>query len=184
MTLLPWRRLVLGFCIFLLLEPSRAWGKTEREQTSFDADPSSQITRTVSLPDSVLQILAQDSEVVACMKENPIPSEASLASWFVASEIHLDGPDEVDLVVLPVAQGNRLMCFHSVEGIGWFWVFRQVGAHYELALKTAGLGLIIRDARHRGYRDIQSGLAFGMHSSQTTYRFENGKYREYRSEAQ
>jgi hypothetical protein len=181
MTLLPSRRLILWFCIFLLLEPSGAGGKTEREQTSFDADPSSQITRTVSLPDSVLQILAQDRQVVACMKENPIPSESSLASWFVASEIHLDGPDEVDLVVLPVAQGNRLMCFHSVEGIGWFWVFRQVGVHYELALKTAGLGLIIRDARHHGYRDIQSGLAFGKYSSQTTYRFENGNYR---SEAQ
>ena len=88
------------------------------------------------------------------------------------------------LLYYPSRKGIVSMCFYSVEGISWFWVFRQVGAHYELALKTAGLGLIIRDARHRGYRDIQSGLAFGMHSSQTTYRFENGKYREYRSEAQ
>jgi hypothetical protein len=184
MLLLPWRRLILGSCLFLLLEPSGVWGKTEKEQTSFDADSSLQITRPVLLPDSVLQILAQDSEVVACGKENPIPPGASLASWFAASEIRLDGPEEVDLVVLPVAQGNRFLCFHSVEGIGWFWVFHQVGAHYELVLKTAGLGLIIRDARHHGYRDIQSGMAFGTHSSQTTYRFENGKYLEYRSEAQ
>ncbi len=174
----------MGSCLFLLFEPFGAWGKTEREQTSFDADPSSPITRAVSLPDSALQILAQDSEVVACMKENPIPSEASLASWFVASEIHLDGADEADLVVLPVAQENRFMCFHSVEGIGWFWVLRKVDAHYELALKTAGLGLIILDTWHHGYRDIQSGTAFGTHSRQTTYRFDNGKYGEYRSEAQ
>ncbi len=174
---------MLGSCLFLLLESSGAWGKTEEEQTSFDADPSSQITRPVPLPDSVLQILAQDSEVVACRKENPIASESSLASWFVASEIHLGRPDETDLIVLPLAQGNRLMCFHSVEGIGWFWVFRQVGAHYELALKTAGLGLSILDLRHHGFRDIRSGLAFGSYSSQTTYRFENGKYRKYRSES-
>jgi len=177
----------LGSCLFLLLEPAGVWGKTEKEQTSFDADPSDpsrQIARPVPLPDSVLQILSNDSEVVACRKENPIPPGASPASWFAASEIHLDGPREADLVVLPVAQGDRLMCFHSAEGIGWFWVFRQVGAHYALVLKTAGLGLAIRDARHNGYRDIQSGAAFGTHSSQTTYRFENGKYHEYRSDAQ
>lgn len=184
MPLIPWRRLILASYLFLLLEPSGAWGKTEKEQTSFDADSSSQITHPVRLPASVLQILAQDSEVAACRKENTIPSGVSPASWFVASEIHLGGPDEVDMVVLPAAQGKRFLCFHSVEGIGWFWVFRQVGAHYELVLKTAGLGLIIRDTRHQGYRDIQSGAAFGMHSSQTTYRFENGKYREYRNEAQ
>jgi hypothetical protein len=181
---LSWRRLTVVSCLFLLLEPFGAWGKTEREQTSFDAEPSSPITRAVSLPESALQILAQDSTVVACMKESPIPSEASLASWFIASEIHLDGSDEADLVVLPVAQGVPPMCFHSVEGIGWFWVFRQVHAHYELVLKTSGLGLFIRDARHHGYRDIQSGAAFGTHSSQTTYRFDNGKYREFRSETQ
>jgi len=184
MLLLPWRRLILVSCLFLVLEPLGVWGKTGKEQTSFDADSSRQITRPVDLPGSVLRILAQDNEVVACMKDNPIPPEASLASWFMASEIHLNGPDEADLVVLPVAQGSLYMCFHSVEGIGWFWVFRQVGAHYELVLRTAGLGLIIRDARHAGYRDIQTGAAFGMHSSQITYRFENGKYREYRREAQ
>lgn len=184
MLFLPWRRLILGYCLLLFLEPAGAWGKTEKEQTSFDADPSVQIARPVPLPDSVLQILAKDSEVAACRKENPIPPGASLDSWFMASEIHLGGPDEADLVVLPIAQGNRSLCFHSVEGIGWFWVFHQVGAHYELVLKTAGLGLIIRDARHNGLRDILSGMAFGTHSSQTTYRFENGKYREYRREAQ
>lgn len=175
---------MLGYCLFFLLGSSGAWGKTEKEQSSFDADPSSQITRPVPLPDSVLQVLTQDNEVVACRNENPIPPGASLASWFVASEIHLGRSDEEDLVVLPVAQGNRFLCFHSVEGIGWFWVFRKVGAQYELVLKTAGLGLIIRDARHQGYRDLQSGMAFGAHSSQTTYRFENGKYLRYRSEAQ
>jgi hypothetical protein len=167
-----------------LLEPSGAWGKTGKEQTSFDADSSRQITHPVPLPDSVLQILARDNDVVACRKENPIPPGASLASWFVASEIHLTGPDEADLVVLPVAQESPYLCFHSVEGIGWFWLFRQVGAHYELVLKTAGLGLIIRNTRHHGYRDIQNGMAFGTHSSQTTYRFENGKYRDYLSETQ
>lgn len=184
MLLLPWKRLILGILLLLFLQPSGAWGKTEKEQTSFDADPSRQITRPVPLPRSVLQILANDSEVVACRNQNPIPPGASLASWFVASEVHLGGPDEADLVVLPVAEGDRLLCFYSAEGISWFWVFHQVGAHYELVLKTFGLGLIIRDARHNGYRDIKSVAAFGTHSSQTTYRFENGKYREYRSEAQ
>lgn len=182
--LLPaWRRPVPGTCLVLLLLISVASGKTEKEQTSFDTNGSPEITRPIPLPDSVLEILAHDNEVVACREGNPTPPGASLDSWFAASEIHLNGPDEVDLVVLPVAQGTRYSCFHSAEGIGWFWVFRKVGAHYELVLKTTGLGLVIRNTRHNGYRDIQSDAAFGTHSSQTTYRFEHGKYREYQSEA-
>lgn len=181
---LPWRRLILPPCLFLLLEPSGAWGKAGSEQTSFDADASQQIAHPLPLPDSVLRVLSHDDVVMACRKENPIPPGASLASWFAASEVHLDGPDEADLVVLPVAKGRPYLCFHSIEGVGWFWVFRQIGADYQLVLKTAGLGLIIRDARHHGYRDIQSGTAFGTHRSQTTYRFENGQYRKDRSEAQ
>jgi hypothetical protein len=175
---------MLRSCLFLILLLSVASGKTEREQTSFDANGSPEVTRPIPLPNSVLGILAQDKDVVACREENPTPLGASLDSWFAASEVHLDGPTEADLVVLPVAQGTRYSCFHSVEGIGWFWVFRRIGARYELVLKAAGLGLTIRDARHQGYKDIQTGSAFGTHISQTTYRFENGKYSEYQREAQ
>jgi hypothetical protein len=181
---LRWKCFVLACCIVVSLEASDIWGSTSQEQTTFDANDAQQITRPVPLPNSVLRILAEDKEVMACMKENPIQRRESLASWFIASEIHLNGPDEADLVALPMAQRSPLDCFHSVEGIGWFWVFRPVGARYQLVLKTAGLGLIIRDARHGGYRDIQTGAAFGTHSSQITYRFENGKYREYRRKAQ
>ena len=177
-------RLIFVSCVLLSLGASAVWGGTSKEQTVFEAAPYQRIRHPVHLPQDVLQLLAKDNHVSDCMKDNPIPRSGSLANWFTASEIHLSKPTEDDLVVLPTAQGHPHLCFHSVEGIGWFWVFRQVGAHYELVLKTAGLGLTIRDTRHNGYKEIQSGAAFGTHRSETTYRFENGTYREFRRDAQ
>jgi len=145
----------------------------------FNADPSERLARPMPGPDAVLQVLSKDETVAACVKENPISHSGSLASWFVASQIHLNGSDETDLVVLPITQGDRLMCFHSVEGIGWFWVFRPIGGRYELALKTAGLGLSILDSRHSGYRDIQSGGQVGKRSTRSMFRFDGKAYREF-----
>lgn len=173
-----WWYVALVSCILLSLESSTVWGSAKPEQTVFESDPSQPITRPMPLPDAVLQILAEDNGVASCVKDNPIPSGRSLASWFAASEVHLKGFDEADLVVLPVSQGDSYMCFHSVEGMGWFWVFRQTGGQYELALKTAGLGLTVLDRRHNGYRDIQSGSQVGKFATVVSFRFENGRYRE------
>jgi hypothetical protein len=163
----------------LSLAATVGWANETREQTVFDADPSVPIVRPIALPNGAAQILAKDDNVVACMKDNPIPQAASLASWFTASEIHLNGPNEADLVVLPAAQNSPFICFHSVEGIGWFWVFRQIGGRYELVLKTAGLGLTVLESRHSGYRDILSGGQVGAFATQSSFRFENGRYREH-----
>jgi hypothetical protein len=145
----------------------------------FNADPSERVIRPVPVPNAVLQILERDTTVAACMNDNPIPRGESLTSWFTASEIHLNAPDEADLIVLPVAQGDAYICFHSVEGIGWFWVFRQAAGRYELVLKTAGLGLSVLDTRHNAYRDIRSDGQVGKWSTTATFRFEDGHYREY-----
>lgn len=167
-------------CILLLLQCPSVLGSTSREQTIFEASPSQKIATPVPLPDTVVQILTKDNDVVECLKDNPIPRGRSLASWFSASEVHLNGSNESDLVVLPVVQGGPYMCFHSTEGIGWFWIFRQTGERYQLVLKTAGLSLILQHARHNGYKDIQSEGLVGAVVSRASFRFENGSYREYR----
>jgi hypothetical protein len=170
---------LLILCALLSLAATVGWGNEPREQTVFDADPSEPIVRPIALPNGAAQILAKDDNVVACMKDNPIPQGGSLASWFTASEIHLNGPNEADLVVLPAAQNSPFMCFHSVEGIEWFWVFRQIGGRYELVLKTAGLGLTVLESRHGGYRDILSGGQVGAYATRIRFHFENGRYHEY-----
>jgi hypothetical protein len=168
--------------IVLPLAASMVFGATAQEQSVFNADPSERLARPISVPGAVLEILAKDDTVAACEKDNPVPRGSSLASWFAASEIHLNGSDEADLVILPIAQGNPFMCFHSVEGIGWFWVFRPIGTRYELVLKTAGLGLSVLDSRHNGYRDIQSSGQVGKRSTRIGFGFDGKTYQKYQQE--
>src|SRR5260370_35483464 len=56
------------------------------------------INRPAPIPVDVLRILRQDSDVRACEVEagsrDVIP-----AAWYGASQIHLDGPSEIDLIV-------------------------------------------------------------------------------------
>jgi hypothetical protein len=163
----------------LLLGASISLATTGQEQSTFKADPSERLARPMPVPDAILQILSKDETVMACVRDSSIPHRSSLRSWFGASAIHLNGPDETDLVVLPVAKGSRVMCFQSVEGIGWFWVFRPIGGGYELVLKAAGLGLSVLDSRHNGYRDIRSGGQVGKWSTEATFRFDGKTYREY-----
>lgn len=173
------KTLLLLLLLFSAGSHAQISGATRREQPEFNADPSEQVTHPIHVPNAVLQLLAKDTAVAACMKDNPIAPGGSLTSWFTASEIHLNGPDEADLVVLPIAQGDALMCFHSVEGVGWFWVFRRAAAQYELVLKTAGLGLSVLDTRHNGYKDIRSDGQVGKWSTRTTFRFTGGRYQEF-----
>lgn len=170
---------LLILCALLSQGGSVGWGSVAQEQAVFYADPSEPIAHPIDLPDGAAQVLAKDDNVVACLKDNPIPQGESLASWFTASEIHLHGPNEADLIVLPLAQDSPYMCFHSAEGVGRFWIFRQVGRRYELVLKTAGLGLTLLESRHNGYRDIQSGGQVGASVTRSSFRFESGRYHEY-----
>ncbi len=174
--------LVWASCLVFLLDGSATSRTGSQEQTTFNANAVASeplVKRSIPLPDAVLQILQKDDTITACLKDNPIPAGGSLASWLIASEIHLNGTDEADLVVLPNAQGETYLCFHSAEGIGWFWVFRRAGGRYELVLKTAGLSLRVLDTQHHGYRDIRSGGQVGKFGTMVSFRFEGGRYREY-----
>lgn len=170
--------------LVLMTQASIALGAPKQEQTLFNADPSEGITHPVPVPDPILETLTKDVSVVACVKDNPIPSNTALASWFAASEIHLNEPNETDIVVLPAAQGSPYLCFHSAEGIGWFWVFRKTGRQYEPVLKTSGLGLRVLDSKHNGYRDLQSESQIGGTNTETVFRFENGRYRVHQRKAE
>ena len=119
--------------------------------------------RTMRVPASVLQTLRKDDTVKACLSDNKPTLDHPFASWFTGSVVHLDGPEERDLVVVPsprVHQPN-IMCFHSVEGIGWFWFFRRTGTRYQLVLKAGGNGFSIEANKSNGYRDIKTRGRYG-----------------------
>lgn len=172
------KNFLLVLLFLAMVSGSLSWGATKEEQSKFNADEL--VKRPVPVPDNILDILLRDSTVAGCINDNPILHRPSLGSWFVASEIHLDGDNEADMVVLPIAQGEACLCFHSAEGISWFWVFRPVGRGYELALKAAGLELLVLNTKHNGYRDIRIGGQVGKFGTKVVFRFAHGLYRQYR----
>jgi hypothetical protein len=181
----PWPPVLLLVCLILLFGHSTTLLAGRQEQTTFNANAIASeplVEKSVPVPNAVLQILRDDDIVRGCKKDNPIAAGSSLASWFVASEIHLNEPSEVDLVVLPDPD-ERYLCFHSVEGVGWFWIFRPASEQYELMLRTAGLSLEVLETKHEGYRDIQSGSQVGKFGTALIFRFMEGHYREYQEKA-
>jgi len=158
----------------------------QQEQTSFGTEviPGEQrVKRPVPVPDMVLQILRTDDGVKSCLESNPLSAGQELGTWFIVSEIHLDGPAEVDLVVVPSMRGEEAPCFLTPAGIGQFWMFLRTGRGYQLALKAFGNGLSVLKTRNNGYRDLQTvtlGQA-GKYETTITFRFDRGQYREYRN---
>jgi hypothetical protein len=158
----------------------------DQEQSSFGGEEVPGvpfIKRPVSVPDSVLQILKADKIVKSCSGDNVPNPEAPFGSWFVASEVHLDGPKQRDLIVLPSpgAHQPNYVCFHSVGSFGWFWVFRQTDERYQLVLKTMSFGIGVAKTRHLGYRDIRtvSPSAAGKFITTVTFGFDGKSYQEY-----
>ena len=182
------RLLLLMLLLFLPSVTSRTQDSghaKKEEQSSFgteDVPGTPRVVLPLPVPDSVVQSLETDENVRSCLQENPLDPGQSLGSWFIASEIHLAGPAEDDLVVVPSFKSSESMCFQSVAGIGWFWVFRRVDTRYQLALKAAGNGLEVLGTRSSGYRDIQTSTLgqAGRHLTTMIFRFDGTRYQKYR----
>jgi hypothetical protein len=116
----------------------------------------------------------------------PARAQSGLEYWFIASGIHLDGPDETDLVVVPSFRGKESMCFESVEAIGWFWILRKAGERYQLVLKTRGNGLEVLKTKNKGFRNIQTGTLgqAGRFIPTVRFGFDGKAYRKYSKRTQ
>lgn len=136
------------------------------EQTVFDAEPDSgdmHIKRPVEIPDSALQVLRDGltDGVFNCLKTLGATPEQAPASWFLASAVHLNGPKEVDLIVLPNVPNIAKPrypggCMLTAYG-GRFWVLGPgiASGRYELLLATQGGRLEVLNSRTNFYNDIQ-----------------------------
>jgi hypothetical protein len=173
--------LLLVPLLLILASQAQTSSQVVQEQSSFgteEAPGEPRVSRPHPVPDAVLRILETDEGVRSCLKDNPLSAGQHLGSWFLASEIHLDSPAQTDLIVVPSFQGEEGMCFESVEGIGWFWVFRSADTNYQLVLKAAGNGLEVLRTRSNGYRDIQTGVVSqaGKYVTTVTFRFNGNEY--------
>lgn len=158
--------------------------KEPKEQSEFGIELEVvPIQRPVTLPQEALDALSKDERVASCLENDELSAEELPANWFAASEIHLDGPNETDLVVLP---GDRLpdtppdepsanACLLGAN-TGQMWVLRQTRHGFKLVLSQIGLGLTVLAARSNGLRDIQIGAAVGGYADSIGYKFDGQSY--------
>jgi hypothetical protein len=153
----------------------------ENEQSSFAVEEipgEPRIRHPLPVPNEALEELRRDETVNSCLAENPLKSGKSLSSWFLASEIHLDGSNEADLVVVPRFLGQEGMCFQTPTGVGLFWIFRKNDGRYELVLRTWGGSLEVLAAKTSGYRKVKTGTLgqAGRNLTDITFHFDGARY--------
>lgn len=152
-------------------ESRQAKKPPSQEQIRFGLEES--INRPVPIPDGVLAALKIDSEVRTsrCVDDDQ-PSPRISASWFEASQIHLDGPEEIDVLVKA-----KNACLFGAN-IGPFWIFRKTQRGYELVLNVSALGVELLPSRTSGHKDVSAGAVAGGKSVIVFYKFDGHRYQE------
>lgn len=188
------RRLALSLVLVTLFSCGVQAQKPEKddqpEQTSFGADvgPREFMRKPIEIPVAALEVLrdtlSMDRGTVNCLKKEDIAPEQVPASWFLASETHLDGPGEIDLIVQPnlpkIPPGGppnvpEARCLLGAN-VGPFWVLRNTRGRYGLLLETYALGLEVLDSRANGYRDIQTVSSTAVTRTTLLYKMAVAQY--------
>lgn len=170
--------LVLGVVLSVphVLTAQHAKPLAPKEQSQFGIeDPALQ--RPVTLPRSALDALSKDERVGSCLEAANVNAEKLHADWFVASEIHLNGPKEADLVVLPDGRlPDAAACFLGAN-TAQMWVLRKTPGGFKLVLSQIGLGMSVLATKTNGLRDVQIGAAVGGYDDCIDYKFDGASYK-------
>jgi hypothetical protein len=156
----------------------------QQEQSKFicetDIDP---VQRPIQLPERALRILSKDDRVASCLEYNELKPEDLRADWFVASEIHLDGPNERDVIVLagdrlpdtPPGEPSQNACLMGAN-TAQFWVLRETASGFVLVLSEPAHDLEVLRTRTKGFRDVRLSAATARSMTILTYRFNGRSY--------
>jgi len=143
--------------------------RPESEQRHFSAEDA-KVKRPVRLPPAVAALLAKDLYVGGMFLLLRSDLEQLPEKWFQASEFHLAGPEERDLIVMGVGQirgTNAVM----------FWIFRPRDDGYDVILDgTPAHDLVVDVSRTKGYRDIELISATRVAVSVEHCRFDGDAY--------
>jgi hypothetical protein len=175
------RLLLFGVLFANAVHAQKAAKDQEPEQTDFGSDPEVLIRKPVEIPDGALPFLRDTLSrgTINCIKNvNGLTPEQVPASWFVASEIHLDGPNDIDFIVQPKALGKSPSpngCLFGAHVVP-FWVLRNRDGNYDLLLQTGGDFLQVLDSRTNGYRDVKGIGLTAVSATSVTFRFDGKKY--------
>jgi len=147
-----------------------------KEQSLFGAEEEA-VDRPVKVPDGALDILRKDEQVVRYLESEQKSPDELTTEEFLASEIHLNGRDEVDLVVMG---GGHLRGANVIT----FWVFRRLREDYKLVLKVAANGLKVQTALWKGFRNISTATPIAGSAVEMLYRFDGERYVRYREKSE
>jgi hypothetical protein len=163
--------LLMGALLATVGEAQKTKIPPPREQSVFSSEDDG-VQRPVSLPEGVAQVLRNDTHVLAALNADKISPDQLPTGWFSASEIHLNGPDEVDLIV----EGEGHMRGAHVNP---FWVFRKTPQGYRLVLNESADLLEVLNTKWKGYRKIRLSAVIARTVVRLFYRFEGHEYRLY-----
>lgn len=139
-------------------------GSKPHQQLHFSAEDEN-VQRPADIPQDAWKILQKDSDVQNVLENENLTAEQLPRSWFLASTVHLDGPQENDLLVIAndkLAGGNVVT----------FWLFMQTPKGMKLVLNAPAHDLFIKSSRSHGHRDIIMG---GM--TAVILRYDGNQYR-------
>jgi hypothetical protein len=146
-----------------------AHGQEVRPATEQKLFSNSPFQHPVTLPPEVLKVLlatypAKETFAIVDDSEKSNPSQL-----FQAAEVHLGGPDQVDLVVMGMGR------MRGAEN-SWFWVVRSARKDPEIILFGGGDYLEVLDGKTHGYRDIRIVWMSSLETETTTYHFDGHQY--------
>lgn len=181
-----WLLLLLLLLFAVALGAQERRGAPENEQRNFSMEQEIVPIRVPAiLPEGALLALASDRSVSSCLhKQNSSPTHPP-ATWFVASEIHLYAPDEIDLIVLPaILKAQRSMspapnaCFIGPY-TSRFWVLRETAKGYDLVLAVDAHDLSVLRSKWKGHYEIETSVSTLHGTKPMVFRFDGRLYRQY-----
>jgi hypothetical protein len=144
------------------------------EQATFNLGADGPLVqRPVVLSDAELAALAS-AEILKRESDQDPPITKLTREGLEAGVIHLNGPNEKDLIV--VGSGAPFIG----ANIGPFWVIRDLPAGPEVVFSTIALGLTIQKTRFNGLRNIEAFAVSGWGTTIIDFRFNSTKYVQYR----
>jgi hypothetical protein len=166
------RSILLIVSILLLALPLAAQMKTKShkiEQTDFDLDAP--FKRPIKIHEAILQLLHQEIKKYSLCGQGKHDRVSDIASWFSASAIDLNDDHHPDFFVKSY-QG----CLNGADN-DWFWIFRNTGHGYRLALFGHTLYVYLLKTKTHGLYDIKTSMATAAYFFSDVYKFNGQVYK-------